>query len=105
MVFDLEHDDTTLRIRMDKSGVRIWKRAVGNLDGPRAYDPFIEASWEKMGQAGTCYAGSQSGHFEKGPASGRAGLNYLTKARVRKSRACTEKEVAFDIQPGKPIED
>jgi hypothetical protein len=101
VTFDLPYGDITVRVRMDKHGLRMWKRSVGNLDGPRAYDQYIDSTWESIGNSGTCYAGSQSGHFQRGPASGRAGLNYLTKAKTRKSRF-TEEETVADVQTGTP---
>jgi len=101
MVFDLPYKDIILRVRMSKTGIRLWKRSTGNLDAPRAYDPFIAVDWDKVALAGTCFAGSQSGHYERGPASGRAGLNYLTKAKVRKTRKSVEEE-PINVQTGTP---
>lgn len=79
IVFDLTYGDVILRVKIDKSGITFWKRATqGNLNEPRKLDKIIKVSWEKVGEAGTCYVGTRRGHEERGPANARVGLRYLT---------------------------
>ena len=77
-VFDIPYEDITVRVFIDENGAMFWKRAQGNLDFPRALDKTIEISWKKAGESGTCYVGSRGGRFERGPASTRLGLHWLT---------------------------
>lgn len=86
VTFDLPYHEkkaepVTLRVRIDRDGITLWKKAQGNLDQPRQLDKFIQLTWEAVGKTGFCYAGTRSGHEQRGPGAGRAGLHYLTHKR------------------------